>query len=95
MAILCCGYACGILHKALYSQDWIIALYALNLVLVATDLALYYRYMPKENQVNRDCRYYPHGYGEFYWVLQMSYWQYPGLSFDRLLERACLHLPID
>jgi hypothetical protein len=46
MAILCIGYMSGIVHKALYSLDWIIALYALNLILVATDLALYYRYLP-------------------------------------------------
>lgn len=48
MAILCLGYLCGIIHKILYSTDWVIALYALNMVMVATDLALYYRYLPDE-----------------------------------------------
>ncbi|MBW2544040.1 MAG: hypothetical protein JRD43_00935, partial [Deltaproteobacteria bacterium] len=38
MAVLCLGYACGIIHKLLYSMDWIIMLYALNMVLVAIDL---------------------------------------------------------
>jgi len=44
MAILCLGYACGIVHKAVCSFDWIIALYSLNLVLISFDLYLYYRY---------------------------------------------------
>lgn len=44
MAILCVGYANGIAHKLVYAFDWLVGLYALNLVLVATDLALYYRY---------------------------------------------------
>ena len=38
MVIVCLGYACGIAHKALYSFDWIIALYAMNMILVAVDL---------------------------------------------------------
>ena len=46
MAVLCCGYAFGILHKLLYSMDAVIGLYALNLVLVATDLTLYFKYLP-------------------------------------------------
>ncbi len=46
MAIICVGYLSGILHKLLFSPDWIIALYVLNLVMVATDLYLYYRYLP-------------------------------------------------
>ncbi|HOZ47134.1 MAG TPA: hypothetical protein PLO37_01980 [Candidatus Hydrogenedentes bacterium] len=47
MAILCAGYSSGLVHKILYSRDWIICLYALNLVMVAIDLALYYTYAPK------------------------------------------------
>lgn len=47
MAILCVGYACGIIHKLFYSYDWIISLYILNLAMVATDLALYYHYLPR------------------------------------------------
>jgi len=48
MGIVCFGYACGVTHKLLYSRDWIIALYALNFVLVAVDLVLYFRYLPKQ-----------------------------------------------
>jgi len=44
MAIVCLGYLSGIAHKALVSFDWVIALYALNLMMVATDLYLYVRY---------------------------------------------------
>ena len=51
MAVLCFGYACGIIHKLLYSMDWIIVLYVLNMVLVVIDLTLYFRYLPKENQI--------------------------------------------
>ena len=47
MAILSLGYVCGLTHKILYSQDWITALYALNLIMVLTDLSLYYRYLPE------------------------------------------------
>jgi len=47
MAILCVGYISGCIHKLLYSMDWIIALYVLNLVMVSIDLALYYKYLPK------------------------------------------------
>jgi hypothetical protein len=44
MAVVCLGYLSGIIHKALYSFDAITALYALNMVMVAFDLFLYYRY---------------------------------------------------
>jgi hypothetical protein len=42
MSILSLGYIFGILHKTQHSLDWVIALYAFNLVMVLTDLALYY-----------------------------------------------------
>ena len=48
MAILCLGYVCGFIHKILYSLDWIIVLYALNFIMVAIDLTLYFNYLPKE-----------------------------------------------
>ena len=51
MAIVCLGYVCGVLHKALYSCDWIIALYALNMILVAVDLSLYFWYLPRAEVV--------------------------------------------
>jgi uncharacterized membrane protein len=46
MAVICLGYLSGILHKLFFAFDWVIALYALNLVMVTTDLFLYYRYLP-------------------------------------------------
>lgn len=49
MGVVALGYAAGITHKVLYSLDWVIALYILNLVLVLVDMALYYRYR-KTNQ---------------------------------------------
>ena len=42
MAIICVGYLSGIIHKALYAFDWTILLYAVNMIMVAADLALYY-----------------------------------------------------
>ncbi len=44
MMLLCFGYLCGIFHKLLYSMDWVILLYTLNMVLVAIDLSLYFKY---------------------------------------------------
>ena len=46
LAVICLGYLSGILHKLLFALEWVIALYAINLVMVATDLFLYYRYSP-------------------------------------------------
>lgn len=46
MTILIIGYSSGLMHKIFHSMDWIIALYALNLIMILTDLALYYRYLP-------------------------------------------------
>jgi hypothetical protein len=44
MAIIILGYMSGIVHKALYAYDWVIYLYALNMVMVAVDLTLYVKY---------------------------------------------------
>ena len=41
--IVLIGYAAGITHKILYSQDWIIALYTINGLMVLADIVLYYR----------------------------------------------------
>ncbi len=46
MGVICLGYLSGILHKVLYAFDWVVLLYAINLLMVATDLFLYYRYLP-------------------------------------------------
>ncbi|MBT3181467.1 MAG: hypothetical protein HN337_03045 [Deltaproteobacteria bacterium] len=47
MMVVALGYACGVLHKYYYSRDWVIYLYAINMLLVLTDLALYYHYSRK------------------------------------------------
>jgi hypothetical protein len=44
MTIVCLGYLSGIIHKLVYDRDWVIALYALNILLIATDLYLYHHY---------------------------------------------------
>ena len=44
MSIVLAGYVSGVIHKMLYCRDWIIALYLLNMTMVAIDLALYARY---------------------------------------------------
>ena len=46
MAAICIGYLSGILHKVIYDRDWVVALYAINLIMVAADLYLYYHYLP-------------------------------------------------
>jgi hypothetical protein len=48
LGILIAGYVFGCLHKVLYALDWVILLYAMNLILVCVDLGLYYRYLPHE-----------------------------------------------
>jgi uncharacterized membrane protein len=45
MTIVLIGYLSGIVHKCRYSCDWVLALYILNAVLVAVDLALYFRFL--------------------------------------------------
>jgi hypothetical protein len=44
MAIVIIGYLCGIVHKIFFSFDWVIILYAINLIMVSIDLALYFRF---------------------------------------------------
>ena len=48
MIIVTLGYLSGCIHKVLYSFDWVIVLYAINMVTVSIDLLLYFRYAPKE-----------------------------------------------
>jgi len=38
------GYVSGVLFKVFGTLDWVIALYALNGIMVATDMSLYYHY---------------------------------------------------
>ncbi len=48
MIVICVGYLSGIVHKILYAFDWVVALYALNLILVSIDLLLYFRYKTRD-----------------------------------------------
>ncbi len=46
------GYLCGIVHKILYSYDYVIWLYIINTIFVVADMFLWYRY--KNNKVAID-----------------------------------------
>jgi hypothetical protein len=46
MSLIAIGYLSGVIHKSLYSFDYVTLLYAVNLIMVVTDLTLYYRYLP-------------------------------------------------
>ena len=41
--VVIAGYISGIIHKLLYSPDIILLLYAINLIMVSVDTALFYR----------------------------------------------------
>lgn len=43
LGIVFIGYISGIVHKTLYSRDFVIVLYAVNALMVAIDIALYIR----------------------------------------------------
>ena len=51
MCFVIIGYICGILHKIYYNYDIVLWLYAINCLMVSTDLALscYYK---KRQQMN-------------------------------------------
>ncbi|TCX49294.1 MULTISPECIES: hypothetical protein [unclassified Dehalobacter] len=43
LVVLLIGYLSGILHKMIYSFDYVIILYILNFCLIAVDTGLYFR----------------------------------------------------
>ena len=47
MGVVCLGYVSGIVHKIIYSLDWIILLYGLNMAMILIDLLLYAHYNRK------------------------------------------------
>lgn len=49
LVIIVLGYVCGIIHKIIYSPDFVIYLYAANLVLVTVDLLLCLHYSKKRS----------------------------------------------
>ena len=44
MSLIAVGYVSAILHKVLYSYDYLVLLYLFNLSMILTDLYLYTRY---------------------------------------------------
>jgi len=54
MAIVCIGYLFGIIHKTLYSLDWIISLYIINFCMVTIDLSLYFKYRKKLRELKHE-----------------------------------------
>ena len=54
MILLIFGYAMGITHKILYHYDIVTYLYLLNILLVTTDLVLYFHYIKgNKKQINQ------------------------------------------
>ena len=51
--IVSLGYMAGVLHKIYYSYDFIIIFYIINLLLVITDMILFYRNLRIEKQAVR------------------------------------------
>ncbi len=49
MMVLCLGYASGIINKIINPTGWVVWLYVLNLVMVSTDLTLYYKYLKRSD----------------------------------------------
>jgi hypothetical protein len=47
MAIIIMGYLFGIIHKILYQPDIVTLLWCFNILLVITDLSLYFYYAPQ------------------------------------------------
>lgn len=45
MIIIIIGYVFGIVHKVLHNYDLVTYLYLMNLIIVATDLSIYFRYI--------------------------------------------------
>lgn len=44
------GYISGITHKLLYSRDIVLVIYVINLLMVGTDIALYFRNLRLDRQ---------------------------------------------
>jgi len=49
LSLILIGYICGIIHKCIYKPDAVVWLYVLNLILVGTDLILWFKYRNNEN----------------------------------------------
>ena len=54
MLLVLCGYIFGLIHKLLYSRDWVIWAYATAMLLVIIDLLLYVRNWRDERKAARN-----------------------------------------
>ena len=54
MLLVLCGYIFGLIHKLLYSRDWVIWAYAAAMLLVVIDLLLYVRNWRSERKAARN-----------------------------------------
>ena len=54
MLLVLCGYIFGLIHKLLYSRDWVIWAYAAAMLLVVIDLLLYVRNWRSERKLARN-----------------------------------------
>jgi hypothetical protein len=52
LMVIVIGYLSGIIHKLLYNKDWVVLLYMLNLLMVSTDIALFFRNRRLEKRKN-------------------------------------------
>lgn len=52
--VILAGYIFGIVHKIIYSLDFVIILYVINFCMVFIDLMLYYRNVRLSNEVKED-----------------------------------------
>lgn len=43
LVVVVIGYISGIIHKLFFSRDFVVFLYILNLLMVSTDIVLYFR----------------------------------------------------
>ncbi len=50
MIIILIGYVFGIIHKLFYALDIVLFFYALNFILVGTDIGLYFYYAPRNRR---------------------------------------------
>ncbi len=54
MSLIAIGYMSGIVHKVLYSRDWVVMLYMFNLSMVLIDLYLYIWYSHLKQRAKTD-----------------------------------------
>lgn len=53
MYVIVIGYISGIIHKFLYSRDFVLVLYVINLIMVSADIILYHLKVRRLNTKKR------------------------------------------